>query len=126
MSIKGINLHNIEVIVEAESLQRGDIDFGSLTLSVDDRECVLDVIQSYTDKIDVKGLYRISCDIEPDEYVFPDCPYNLTKSDLLDCEHNGLSRTLFVGGEKQFDVSKITLHFDDCEGQDYQLDVDLE
>jgi hypothetical protein len=124
--IKGINIHNLEVVIKGH-LNRHDIDLGALTLSVDGREFILDVVQSYSDETednDGNPILRISCDLEPDEDTFDECPYDLTKDDLLDAEHNDLVRTLYVGGEIDFEVESILLHFDDCEGQDYQLEID--
>lgn len=125
-TIEGINFHNLEVVIKGTNYERHDVDLGALTLSVDGREFILDVVQSYSDEIEEDGTLRISCDIEADEDVFDECPYDLTKDDILDCEHNDLERTLYVGGEVDFEVVSITLHFDDCNGQDYQLLVDEE
>jgi len=125
-NINGINFHNLEVVIKGKDYHRNNVDLGALTLSVGGREFILDVVQSYSDEIEEDGTLRISCDIEADEDVFDECPYNLTKDDLLDCEHNDLKRTLYVGGEVEFDVMSITLHFDDCNGQDYQLLIDEE
>jgi hypothetical protein len=125
-TIEGINFHNLEVVIKGKDYHRNDVDLGALTLSVDGREFILDVVQSYSDEIEEDGTLRITCDIEVDEDTFDECPYDITKDDLLDAEHNDLVRTLFVGGEVEFDVVSITLYFDDCNGQDYQLLVDEE
>ena len=130
--IEGINIHNLEVVVKGKNLKRHDIYLGGLTLSVDGREFILDVVQSYSDEIDEEIFdedvtIRITCEIESDEETFDECPYDLTKDDLLDCEHNDLVRTLFVDGDStEFDVESIILHFDDCEGQDYQIKINEE
>jgi hypothetical protein len=121
-TIKGINIHNLEVVVKGKDILRHDVDLGALTLSVDGREFILDVVQSYSDEVE-DGTLRISCDVEGNEEEFDECPYDLTKDDLLDCEHNDLVRTLYVSGSEDFEVVSITLYFDDCNGQDYQLKV---
>jgi len=120
--IKGVNVHNLEVVVKGD-ISRHDVDLGALTLSVEDREFIFDVVQSYSE--DTEDGIRISCDIEPDEETFDECPYNLTKEDLLDCEHNNLERTLFVGGEEDFELVSILFHFD-IDGQDYQIKIEQE
>ena len=120
--IEGVNIHNLEVVIKGD-VERHDVDLGALTLSVDGREFILDVVQSYTD--DIEGGMRISCDIEVDEETFDECPYNITKDDMLDCEHNDMIRELYVGGEVEFEVESILLHFD-IDGQDYQMVVDEE
>lgn len=119
-TIEGVNIHNLEVEIKGD-VQRHDIDLGALTLRVDDREFILDVVQSYSDEIE--GGLRISCDLEVDEDTFDECPYNITKDDILDCEHNDMVRELYVGGEVEFEVVSILLHFD-IDGQDYQMVID--
>jgi hypothetical protein len=121
--IDGVNIHNLEVVVKGVDYHRNDVDLGALTLSVDGREFILDVVQSYSDELEEDGTLRISCDIEADEDVFDECPYDITKDDLLDCEHNDLVRTLYVTGEEEFEVVSITLYFD-IDGQDYQMKID--
>lgn len=120
--IKGVNIHNVEVLIKGTK-ERHDIDLGALTLRVDDREFILDVVQSYSDETE-DGLI-ISCDLEVDEDTFDECPYNITKDDMLDCEHNDMVRELYVGGEVDFEVVSITLYFD-IDGQDYQMMIDEE
>ncbi len=126
--IEGINIHNLEVVIKGTD-ERHNIDLGAITLSVDDREFIFDVVQSYTDKtedIDGNPILLISCDLEVDEDTFGECPYNLTKDDLLSADDNNLVKTLYVGGDEDFEVVSILLHFDDCNGQDYQLEIDEE
>lgn len=125
--IEGVNIHNLEVVIKGHP-QRHDVNLGALTLSVDGREFILDVVQTYSDETeDLEGnpILRISCDLEADDDVFDECPYDITKDDLLDCEHNDLVRELFVDGEVEFEVESILLHFD-VDGQDYQIKVDEE
>ena len=123
--IKGVNIHNLEVVVKGH-VPRHDIDLGALTLSVDGREFILDVVQTYSDEtedMDGNPILRISCDLESDETLFDECPFDITKEDLLDAEHNDLVRELYVGGETDFEVESILLHFD-IDGQDYQLAIE--
>ena len=60
--------------------------------------------------------------MEVDKDTFQDCPYDITKHDLLDSDHNDLNAELYVGGEEDFEVEQILLHFD-IDGQDYQIKV---
>jgi hypothetical protein len=124
--IEGINIHNLEVVLVGD-VDRNLIDIGALTLSAEGREFILDVSQSYSDGVETTGdgTTRITCDLEVDEETFSECKYDFTKEDLL----NGYDRdmTLFLGSEDiDFTVKSITLHFDDCNGQDYQLQVNEE
>ena len=127
-TIEWVNIHNLEVVIKGH-VPRHDVDLGALILSVDGRKFILDVVQSYSNETeDMKGnpILRITCEIEVDEDTFDECPYDITKDDLLDAEHNDLVRTLFVGSDgDDFEVESILLHFD-IDGQDYQLLIDEE
>jgi len=123
-TIQGVNIQNLEVVIKGAK-ERSDIDLGALTLSVDDREFILDVVQSYSDVTeDPQGnpIIRINCDLEVDEDIFEDCFYNITKEDLLD---KNLVKTLYIGGDNDFEVQSILLHFD-IDRQYYQLSIDEE
>ena len=121
-SIKGVLIDNLVVVIKGTT-ERGNVDLGALTLSVDGREFILDIVQSYSNETD-DGLH-IVCDLEVDEETFAECPYDITKEDLLNYENNGLVRTLYVGGEEDFDVVSIVLDFE-VDGQHYQIGVDEE
>tara|TARA_B100000963_G_C22590987_1_gene655483 strand:+ start:1342 stop:1722 length:381 start_codon:yes stop_codon:yes gene_type:complete len=119
-----VNIHNLELEIKGH-VDRNIVDIGSLTLSVDDREYILDVTQSYSDETENfsgEPILRITCDLEVDKDTFEDCPYDITKHDLLDADHNDLNAELYVGGEEDFEVEQILLHFD-IDGQDYQIKV---
>jgi len=125
--IEGVNIHNLEVEIKGH-VDRNIVDIGSLTLSVDGREHILDVTQSYsykTENFSGEPILRITCDLEIDKDTFEDCPYDITKNDLLDADHNDLNAELYVGGEEDFEVGNILLHFD-IDGQDYQIKVSEE
>lgn len=125
--IEGVNIHNLEVEIKGH-VDRNIVDIGSLTLSVDGREHILDVTQSYsykTENFSGEPILRITCDLEIDKDTFEDCPYNITKYDLLGADHNELNAELYVGGEEDFEVENILLHFD-VYGQDYQIKVSEE
>lgn len=125
--IKGVKIGNIEVVLKGEKDDEKDYDFGALTLSCDDREFILDVCQSYTDGLEVTGdgTTRITLEVEVDEDTFDECPYNITKDDLLNAEHNDLVRELYVGGTFENKIISITLYFE-IDGQDYSLLIDQE
>jgi hypothetical protein len=125
-TIEGIKIGNLEVEIKG-SVERHNVYLGALRLSVDGREFILDVVQSYTHTPEETGTgtTRITCDIEVDEDTFDECPYDITKDDMLDCEHNDLVRELFVDGEEEFEVESITLYFE-ADGEDYQMKIDEE
>lgn len=126
-TIKDVVIGNIEVVIDGERNWDDDYDFGALTLKCEDREFILDVCQSYTDGTDITGdgTTRITLDVEVDEDIFDECPYNITKQDLLDCEHNDLVRELYIGGNFKNKILSITLFFE-VDGQDYQMELEEE
>lgn len=125
--LKEVNIGNIEIVIKGE-FERHDLSIGALTLSVDGREFILDVVQSYTDTPEKTGdgTTRITCDIEVDEDTFDECPYDITRDDLLNCEHNDLVRELFVDGDNFVnEIESITLYFE-IDGQDYSMLINEE
>jgi hypothetical protein len=119
--IEGINIHNLEVTIDRK-VESGNMNIGALTLEIEDRAFILDVVQTYHDDIEGNKT-RVTCELEVDEDTFFECPYNVTKEDILNARHNNLKRTLYIDGEVDFEVELIILHFDDCNGQDYQIEV---
>ena len=126
-TIEDVKIGNIEVVIQGERNWDDDYDFGALTLKCEDREFMLDVCQSYTDGPDKTGedFTRITLEVEVDEELFDECPYNLTKEDLLDCEHNDLTRELFVGGTFENEILSMTLYFE-ADGEDYSMLLEQE
>jgi hypothetical protein len=126
-TIEGVNIHNLEIVIIGTK-ERSDIDLGVLTLSLDDRNFMLNVAQSYSDVIeDLQGnpIIRINCELEVDEDIFEDCSYNITKEDLLNSENNNLVKTLYIGGDNDFEVQSIVLHFE-IDGEYQKLSIDEE
>lgn len=126
-TIEGVTFGNVEVVIKGERDWNQDYDFGALTLKCEDREFILDVVQSYTEGTEITGdgTTRITLEVEPDEELFDECPYNLTKQDLLDCEHNELVKELFIDGTFENEILSITLFFE-VDGQDYSIVLDQE
>ena len=125
--IKGVKIGNVEVVISGERDWSKDYDFGALTLKCEDREFILDTVQFYTYGPEMTGedFTRITLEVEPDTEIFDECPYNLTKQDLLDAEHNDLVREMFIGGTFENEILSITLYFE-ADGQDYQLQIEQE
>jgi hypothetical protein len=122
--MEGINFKSLEVVVKGQNYHRNDIDLVGITLSLDGRELMLDIVQSYSDEIEDDGTLRILCDIALGEDSFGVCDFDLTKEDLLGFEDNNLSRTLYVGGDVDFEVLSTSLLFEEVGGQHHLLLVD--
>ena len=118
-------IQNLELEIQG-NINRHTIDIGSLTLSVDNREYILDVKQSHSSIIiNTSGdpVLKINCDLEVDKSAFKDCLYNITKNDLLNSNHNGLKAELYINSEDDFKVNQILLHFN-IDNQKGKLKVD--
>jgi hypothetical protein len=116
-TIEGVIFGNIEVVMTGKRDWNQDYDFGALTLKCEDREFMLDVVQSYTNETD--ELTTITLELEPDEELFDECPYNLTKQDLQDSE---LIVELFVGGTFENEIVSMTFKVE-IDGQELSLNV---
>jgi hypothetical protein len=121
--IKGVKLGNVEVVLKGERDWNKDYDFGALTLKCEDREFILDVVQSYTET--TKTNTKITLKIEPDENIFDECPYNLTKEDLIEYKNNCLIRELFIDGTFENEIVSIILYFE-IDGQNFLMPINRE
>ena len=120
--IRDVEFYNVNIVIKGTQ-DMGLVDLGALTLSCEGREYMLDVVQSYSHAIE-NGL-EIECELLPDADTFDDCPYNLIKEDLLNHRTNGLVKTLYVGGEIDFEVESMILDLN-IQGKDYQLQIEEE
>lgn len=73
------------------------LDLGSVTLSCEGREYILDTSLSWWDFED--GVTEITCGLKTfdEDDIFEDCKFDLTRDDLLS---SFLSGTIFVGDEE--------------------------
>lgn len=60
-----------------------DIDLGSISLKLGEKEFIFDIIQSYRHLDDEEENTTISLDVEIDRETFPDCKFDLNQLDLL-------------------------------------------
>ena len=118
--IENVNIGNVEVVIKGKRKSRDDYDFGALTLKREDREFILDVVQSYTE---VEGnKTKITLEVEPDEDAFDECPYDLTKEDLLS---DDIFAEIFVDGTFENKIISITFFFE-VDGKEYTISVEQE
>lgn len=66
-----------------------DIDLGSITLKLNDKEFIFDVIQSFRELDDDEENTTISLKVEIDKETFPDCKFDLNQLDLLSNDVTG-------------------------------------
>ena len=83
-------------------------DLGSVTLSRDGREYILDVCQSYTTE---KGDTEIECDLEVDKDLFEDCAFDLTPTDLYSRD---LKAEFYIATELEIDCMTLYVRHNGC------------
>lgn len=70
-------------------------DLGAVTLKKDDREYILDVVESWEEEAEKHTV--LGCKVVEDRDTFSTCNYDLTDADLLDKLDVA---EIFVGGEE--------------------------
>lgn len=76
--IDGVKILSLEI--ELVGKKDEETDLGSVTISRDGREYVLDTCMSYSDFED--GITTIEAILERDDEIFDECPYDITAEDL--------------------------------------------
>jgi hypothetical protein len=78
------------------------VDLGAVTIKREEREYILDVVQSYSTPKD--GFTTIETDLERDDEIFDECPYDITAEDLMS---NDLVVEFYIASE--FPIENMTL-----------------
>lgn len=89
----------------------GCINLGGITLEVEDREYMLDVLTSNFENDECGGT-TISCNLDNFEgtlEVFEDCKFNVTDADF---------------SNRKFDKAEMFIEFEDSADEDYASDLD--
>ena len=97
-----------------------EYDFGGVTISLEGREFMLDIVQTVWDE--TSGDIEIECGLEIDKDTFPDCKYDIQSFDLM----LGKPKIeVYVGGTFSNIIDYMTLFVkgDNGEGTTRALDV---
>lgn len=106
--IDGIQILSVELVIDGDHTDT-EMDLGAVTISNEDREYILDVVQVY--RTFENGQTTIECKLTTtdEDIIFEDCPFNITATDLMvddpkvklyfACEESWEYCTLFVKGE---------------------------
>ena len=82
--IDGVEILNLEFVMDGKRNETEDYDFGSLTLKHDGREYILDTVQTYWS--DKHGVLTVTVELEQDLDTFPKpfaSNYDLKATDLI-------------------------------------------
>jgi hypothetical protein len=95
-----------------------ETDLGAVTISRDGREYILDVCQSYSTFED--GLTSIETDLERDDMIFDDCPYDITAVDLMS---NDLKVEFYISIENEIESMTLFVRFGGVNGMTKAINV---
>ena len=119
--IDGVEILHLVIIIDGNHTHDDiDIDYGSITLTCEDREFKMDVVQSYRHFED--GETTITCDLKTldEDEIFTDCPFDLTREDLYS---DKLKVEFFFEYEEQWENCTLYVRDNGCTKA---IDVDLE
>ena len=117
--MKNVEILGIEMKFYGDQTN-ADLYFGSLTLTNEGREYILDVCQSYRTFED--GFTTIRLDLEEDRETFEDCKYDLTEIDLHDSR---LDANLFFESEDTPEGGTFFVKFLNGDGSGSTKAIDL-
>lgn len=122
--IDGVEILGLTIVLFGELDRKTEyIDLGAVTIKREDREYILDIVQSYT-KIE-DGFTTIDTDLAKDEDTFEDCPYNIMAEDLIS---DDLSVDIFIDGDFSQTIEHMTLfvRFGGENGMTKAIDIESE
>lgn len=102
--IDKVKILSLEIVLYEERDHNEDYDFGALTLKCEDREYILDTVQTYWSE--GGGFSKIEIDLERDDEIFSTCPYDLKAVDFISKD---LEAEYYLGGTFSNSVESITL-----------------
>jgi len=114
---------NIVIIIQGNDYKGNDTNIGALTLSIEDREFMIDISQTYTTKLE-DGNTSILCEFEDeiDRETFDECPFNITNEDL---KSPNLNASLHIMNDiEDFVINSTTLTFNSNELIEIKINTD--
>ena len=102
--IDKVKILSLEITLYGERDHNEDYDFGALTLKCEDREYILDTVQTYWSEED--GFSKVQVDLEKDDEIFSTCLYDLKAEDFISKD---LEAEFYLAGTFSNSVQHITL-----------------
>lgn len=103
-----VEILSVAVVFYGKRNLNEDYDFGALTLSANNREYILDVVQTFW--TEEGGFTTVECIVREDKDTFNECKFDLTDDDLMS---HGLHAMFYVGGNFSNTIEHITLFVKD-------------
>jgi hypothetical protein len=114
--IDGVEILSLDIVLVGE--KDVETDLGAVTISCEGREYILDVCQSYS-KFE-NGLTTIETDLERDDEVFGECPYDITAVDLMSSD---LKVEFYIATENEIESMTLFVRFGGVNGMTKAIDV---
>ena len=114
-------IHNIEILsLNVVLVGKIDVetDLGAVTISREGREYILDVVQSYSMFED--GITSIETDLERDDELFFDCPYDITAEDLIS---DDLKVEFYISTENEIESMTLFIRIGGAYGMTKAINV---
>jgi hypothetical protein len=114
-------IHNIEILsLNVVLVGKIDVetDLGAVTISREGREYILDDVQSYSTFED--GITSIETDLERDDELFSDCPYDITAEDLIS---DDLKVEFYISTENEIESMTLFIRIGGAYGMTKAINV---
>ena len=115
--IDGVEILSLDIVLVGE--KDVETDLGAVTISCEGREYILDVCQSYSTF--ENGLTTIETDLERDDEIFVECPYNITAVDLM--MSSDLKVEFYIATENEIESMALFVRFGGVNGMTKVIDV---
>lgn len=102
--IDKVKILSLEVLLYGERDLKEDYDFGALTLKCEEREYILDTVQTYWSEDE--GFSKVHIDLERDDEIFSTCMYDIKQTDFISKD---LDAEFYLGGNFSNSVHSISL-----------------
>lgn len=103
--IEGVEILGLTIVLYGEVTDDEEVDLGAVTISRDNREYIVDVVQS--NRVFEDGFTTIEAQLKEDVETFDECPYDITAEDLMS---NDLEVTFYIGGDFSATIEHMTLY----------------
>lgn len=105
--IDGVEILGLVIVLDGDHLEV-EIDLGTLTLSLENREFKMDVKNSYRTPMEGYTTIRVDLTTVDEDGIFPDCPFNISALDLMS---KNLKAVLFYSSEVEWEYCTLFLKY---------------
>lgn len=104
--IEGVKFGLATLIIRGKKNEAKEYNLNTLTVQRGNRQYKLDVIESYSNYFEDHNSTGFIMVLKPDEEVFDDCPYNMTKEDFLS---DDITFEMYISGNFENEIIDATM-----------------